>query len=166
VARRSALELLRTLRRKEREQQARLTAAAAREADAAERALGVARSKGAAARAERKSAVAAATSKVDAGGATAGALAQGYRWHAATEQRIEGLAQDARRAAEAATVARAREDGARRALGRASTAETRVEERARRTSTEARVRDERREEESAADVWNANDANRRSRGRR
>jgi hypothetical protein len=165
VTRRTALELLRTLRRRERENQARLTAAAARDSAAADRALGEARSKGAAARAERKSAAVAETSKVDAGKATAGTLARGYRWHVASEERIERLEKDTGQAVEAAALAKTQEARARGALERASTAETRVAEHARRMSTEARARVEQQEEDAAGDLRNANAANRRSRGR-
>jgi hypothetical protein len=165
VARRSALELLRTLRRREREDRARSTAAAAGDSAAADLALGEARSKGAAARAERKSGLVGETTKVDAGTSTAGALAQGYRWNVASEQRIERLDNDTRQAVEAAAQAKARESGARGALSRASIAEKRVEEHARRLSTEARARGEQREEDAAGDLWNANAANQRSRER-
>ena len=165
MVKKSALELLRTLRRREREDQARLTAAAARESAAAERALGAARSKGAAARAERRSAVSAEKLEIDAGEATAGSLEQGYRWQVASEKRIETLDGATRQAAEEAAQARSRESGARSALERARTAETRTDERARRVSTEATARRERRDEEAAGDLWNADAANRRSRGR-
>ena len=165
MARRSALELLRVLRRRERDDQARGVAAVARAANLAGRAADEARRKQAEAYSERERAVAAERARLDSGRATAGALAQSHQFHRAAEAALADLDGEATRAAADAIAALSLEARARAAFERATAAATRVAERAATMVKEEWGQRVKREDDAASDAWNALAARERSRGR-
>jgi hypothetical protein len=163
VARRSTLELLRVLRRRERENQGRALAVAVRDGDVALAGAKVTRARRARVASERDDVVAAERARLDAGTATAGAVAGSHLYRRTVEERLATLAVEEKRAAEEATRALAREAHTRSALERASHAATRIDEHVAGRDADLKRRDETRDEEAFADARNAEPLERRSR---
>jgi hypothetical protein len=165
VSRRSTLELLRLLRRRDRESRGRALVSAAREGASARGAADSTRAKRDAVLAEREKTIAAERARVDSGAVNAGALSRSHDWHRGTEKRLGALDGSVKRTAEDAEAASGREANAELGFLRATTAATRVDERVVREDGSVRRRDEGRDDADAADAWNARAADRRSRGR-
>lgn len=164
MGRRSTLDLLRALRRRDREQQGHVVARAARKSDAATRTAQAARAVHVAAGLVEERAVAAERARVEAGLSTAGELMSSHQLRRAGEERLRSLYTEAGRAEDVA--ARASDERARaaKAFERADMAEARVREAIEKRSLQVRAREERRDEEAAGDHWNSKAAGRRSRG--
>ena len=164
MGRRSTLELLRTLRRRDREQQGRALASAIRKSDSAERAARAASAAQAVARSKQERAHDSARAHVDSGQATAGELLQAHRGLRVAEERFVELEAEARRAEQRAARADAERSRAASAFARADAARSLVDDHLGERAARVRERGERREEEAIGDHLNASAASRRSRG--
>jgi hypothetical protein len=164
VGRRSTLDLLRALRRRDREQHGEAAATAARESDAAVRAARAASDVHAQAGLAQERAVAAERALVESGFSTAGELMHSHLARRAGEERLRALGAEALRAEEQAALASQERARATLALERADAAEARVQEAIAERALCDRARQEQRDQEAAGDHWNSNAAARRSRG--
>lgn len=164
MGRRSTLELLRTLRRRDRERQGQVTAAAVRASESSSRAERAVSAERARTNRTQQNAVAAEYSRVDSGLATAGELMLHHRTRRIGEERLRELDAEAHRAGERAESARAAREREEIAFQRVDAAEVRVREAIAARAASERARDDRRDEDAANDHFNSNAASRRSRG--
>ena len=164
MGRRSTLDLLRALRRRDREQHGHAMATAARASDAAALALQAASAVHAEAGLKQRRAVADERALVESGSSTAGELMHSHLLRRDGEERLRSLAAEARHAEERAASASRERARAAMAFERADAAEARVREAIAERASRERARHERRDEDAAGDHWNSNAATRRSRG--
>jgi hypothetical protein len=164
VGRRSTLDLLRALRRRDREQRGQAMATAGRKSDVAALAARAAAAVHAEAGLKQQRAAAHERALVESGVSTAGALMHSHLLRRAGEEELQTLGAEARRTEERAASASGERARAVVAFERADAAEARVRDAIAERAFRDRARHERRDEEAAGDHWNSNAAARRSRG--